>query len=200
MVWWKKTIIEDRRIGARRDLVCRPGVELRVPLGRNVLLRPYGDVGGITNTRQQGSETLYVGTGLLTELVFWRSAFEVGFEPQLEFASSWSKDKAFEEEYAGLFLKTDIRHPLWFSGGRYLPSFGAYVQGGYYFDAIDIGETGSITSDVEGGVSFGLCPRPKIILFRLPRMHIGYRWSSSVQGWRIRFASRMLRCTEDRRN
>ncbi len=176
------------------------GIELRVPIGRSVLLRPYADIGGVINTRQKGSETFVFGTGLLAELVAWRGVFEFGFEPRIEFVGSRSKDETFEEEYAALFLKTDVRHPLWFSEGRYLPSFGAYIQGGYYFNAIDIGKTGRITSDFEGGVSFGLCPAPKIILFRVPRVHIGYRTSNSIRGWRITFSDRMLRCTEDRQN
>ena len=94
----------------------------------------------------------------------------------------------------------DVRHPLWFSGGRYLPSFGAYLRGGYYLDAIDIGEVGRITTDIEAGISFGLCPRPKILIFRVPRIHVGYRNSSGIHGLRIRFTDRLLRCTEDRRN
>lgn len=177
-----------------------PGIELRVPLGRNAMLRPYTDIGGVTSTRQTGSETLYVGAGVLAEFVFWHRAFEFGLEPRLEFAASRSAEESFEEEYTALFLKADVRHPLWFSGGRYLPSFGAYVQGGYYLDAIDIGETGRITTELEAGFSFGMCPRPKIVLFRVPRIHVGYRNSSGVHGLRITFTDRLLRCTEDRRN
>ena len=95
--------------------------------------------------------------------------------------------------------RPDVRHPLWFSGGRYLPSFGAYVQGGHYVNEVAVGESGRIAWEFEGGVSFGLCPRPKIIVFRVPRVSIGYRTTGSIQGWRITFSDRLLRCTEDRR-
>ena len=177
-----------------------PGIELRLPISANTMLRPFADIGGVTNTRQEGSETLVYGAGLLAEFVFWRDAFEFGIEPRVEYMASRSKNAMFEEEYAALFLKADVRHPLWFSGGRYLPSFGVYVQGGYYVNPITIGQTGRITTDIEAGVSFGLCPRPKIVLFRVPRIHVGYRNSSGVHGLRIAFTDRLLRCPADRRD
>ena len=176
-----------------------PGIELRVPVGPNVLFRPYVDIGALTNTRQAGSETLLYGGGLLTELVLRHRAFEFGIEPSVQIAASRSNDEAFEEEYVALFLKADARHPLWFSGGRYLPSFGVYVQGGYYLNAITIGAFDRITTDIEVGVSVGLCPRPKIVLLRLPRISVGYRNSSGVEGLRITFGDR-LGCTEHQRN
>jgi hypothetical protein len=136
---------------------------------------------------------------VLAEFVFWHDAFEFGFEPRLEFAASRSTRRSFEEEYTAVFLKADVRHALWFKEGRYLPSFGLYTQGGYYLDGIDIGVVGHIESELEAGVSFGLCPSPRIAIFRIPRISVGYRGSSAAQGWRITFSDRLLRCPEGRR-
>ena len=179
--------LEDFTIKARGIV---PGLELLLPLGKRSALRPFVDLGAVTEP-DSNRTTWIAAFGVKSEFVFpWRS-FHFGLVPGVRYTTSWQGNSTEDDNYGEALLKLEARHALWFTVGNFQPDIGPYVEYGYYFDALEFesGGGGDLTQEQkwEAGLSIGFRNvRPKLWIFRVPRVAVGYRFGSGVTGLRIR--------------
>jgi hypothetical protein len=136
-----------------------------------------------------------IGTEL--EWVFPLNRFEIGVEPTVGYSRTFSSDPLVEDELFAGFLMLDIRHPLDFRMLGEQADLGVYGLYSNFWGDTDLDATTSNTVEIERqlefGVSFGLNPRPKILMFRVPRLSVGYRFGKEFKGLRITLSERRLR-------
>ncbi len=158
--------IPDANVSA---LALIPGVEVPIPLSRRSLLRPFFDIGLAFSLEDQ--DDLSPGTvgisalGLRSEFVFpWRK-FELGVEPSAFYSVTWSKDE-LRDDYGVVGFRADSQYP--FSGS-------------------------AIRRQIEFGVGYNWRgDAPKIWLFTVPPLSIGWSFGDGLNGIRLRVGSSRL--------
>lgn len=168
-----------------------PGVEALIPIGPGRTLRPYADLGPASSLDTDEAALVWA-LGVRAELVFpWR-LFLFGLEPGLAMSGAESNRQAADstDDYIDAALKMEARHPMWFTMRGHQPDVGVSLKYGYYIDALQFTSVGGQVADFaqhwELGVSFGFRePRPKMLIFRVPRVGIGYRIGNGPTGLRI---------------
>ncbi len=210
---WIRRLEEGRKLGLRlrltgvigfaeferpRDFDTRslrfggifPGIEFLIPLSPTSMLRPFADLGiGLTDGR---IEEFFLSTfGMRTEFVFpWRR-WELGLEPRLQGGVSRAKGTEADDGYVQITSRADARYPLGFRVGGQTPDIGAYIEPGFFLDALGFttvsGQEIQIDQQHEVGVTLGFREQaPKIWLVRVPRLSVGYRFGDGLTGLRIR--------------
>jgi hypothetical protein len=191
-------VFEDFELDQIKTVAFLPGVEFQLPLSEHVVLRPFVDVGVGRDIDRRASASL-ANTGVRSEFVFpWKTAI-VGIVPRFEFATSRSSLDALDTDFAGVSVKFDMRHPLWFRLGTAQPDIGAYLKAGTYMKQVNFelrdNDPISIGREYEVGLTTGSCPVLKLWFVPLPRVSVGYRWTDGgVSGVRISLGDRVLRC------
>ncbi len=189
--------IPDARIGS---LALIPGVEVPIPLGPRSLIRPFFDVGlayALDDPEDLAPGSVGIATlGLRTEhVVPWRR-WELGLEPRLHYSLTWEKD-ALRDDYGVVGFRTDGRHPL-FAIGEHLLTGVVYVQPGFFVEALSLSSgdrdaTVDVRYRVEFGVGFNWRGEPpKIWLFPVPPVSLGYGFGDGVAGLRLRIGGDRL--------
>lgn len=189
--------IPDASVG---EVAVIPGIEVPIPLGTRSLLRPFFDVGlayALDDPEGLAPGTVGIGTlGIRTEHVFpWRR-WEIGLEPRAHYSLTWEKD-ALRDDYGVMGLKVDGRHPLFEIAGHLLTGV-AYIQPGFFVEALNLsGGTRDSTVDVRYQVEIGLGYNwrgepPKIWLFPVPPVSLGYSFGDGLAGLRLRFGGDRL--------
>lgn len=169
-----------------------PGVELVVPVSPHVTLRPFLDIGLIQDLNIK-ERALLSGTGLLAEVVVpWRT-FEIGVEPMASYVFSESRRAELEDALWSVDLRLDVRHPLGFMFYGAQADAGIYVQLSRFWGDTDLATATKVERQVELGFSLGTNPRPRVFLFRLPRLSVGYRFGTNFSGLRVHFGDRITR-------
>ncbi len=103
----------EQTIASFRTVAFVPGVEVLFPLSSRSLLYPYIDLGVGSNESRTG--LVFVGAlGVGSEFVFPLKRFEIGLEPKAQVAVSRASEESLEEDFGGIGLRSDIRHPLAF--------------------------------------------------------------------------------------
>ena len=173
-----------------------PGIEAQIPVGKRGLLRPFVDL-GFFKELDGGPTALIATTGIESEFVFPAQRFELALEPRLVYSYSASSDPLYDDDFLAALLKLDARHPLWFTIAGARADAGVYVEVSGFWGDVDFGAAASrvqeIDRQLEFGVSLGTNPRPKIWIFRMPRLTVGFRVGNEFQGFRIRFGDRTTR-------
>jgi hypothetical protein len=177
-----------------------PGVEVPIPLSKRSLLRPFFDIGLAFSLEDQ--DDLSPGTvgvsalGLRSEFVFpWRK-FELGVEPSAFYSITWSKDE-LRDDYGVVGFRTDARYPLFGIGDKLLTGV-LYLQPGWFVDALNLStdeEQGgsAIQRQIEFGVGYGWRGEaPKIWLFTIPPVSIGWSFGDGLNGVRLRVGTSRL--------
>lgn len=189
--------IPDASVGS---LAVIPGIELPIPLGRGSLLRPFLDVGlayALDDPGDLAPGTVGIGTlGIRTEHVFpWRR-WEIGLEPRAQYSLTWEKD-VLRDDYGVIGVKADGRHPLFEIAGHLLTGV-VYVQPGFFVEALSLASgdrdaTVDIRYQVEIGVGYNWRgDPPKIWLFPVPPVSLGYSFGDGLAGLRLRFGGDRL--------
>ena len=179
-----------------------PGIEALFPVfKRRALVRPFFDVGFIRDYEFK-SNAMLVGMGVVTEFIMpWRR-FEIGIEPLAGYSFSNSREELLEDGLTVLGLKLDLRHALGFRLFGNVADGGVFINGnllwGDNVPNLGLDETFNFDRQLEVGVSFGTNPRKKIVVVRLPRLSIGYRFGKDFRGIRISFGDRNLRLSPNR--
>jgi len=187
--------LDDVRLG-----LFAPGLEFVVPVGPKALLRPRGKL-GLGNAFQGDSALVWTNLGLWSEFVFPWKRFELGLEPRVDWLSGIATNQRFADEHLGaITLGADARHPLWFRIGEYQPDAGIYASGSYAFEPLDLtttsGRETTLTWQFEVGAIVGFQSRPKVWIFRVPTIGVGYRFGD-LSGIRIRIGGdRLMRLAE----
>jgi hypothetical protein len=169
-----------------------PGIEFLLPVGRTQSLRPYLDLGlGVDDESNQLA--LVGGIGLRTEFIYRWHIFRLGFEPRVLFSGSQPLEGPnTHDRYSEIVIRGLARHPVWFTMGQAQPDVGVYGEISQLFNTLEFesvsGEPTTIRDLFEIGIILGFqYPRPKVWLFRVPSISIGYRFGKDFRGLRIGF-------------
>lgn len=183
--------IPDAKLGS---LALIPGVEVPIPLSQRSLLRPFFDIG--LAFALEDPEDLSPGTvgisaiGLRSEFVFPWKKFELGLEPSAFYSVTWSTDE-LRDDYGVVGFKTDARYPLFGIGDKTLTGM-LYLQPGWFVDALnlstDVAGSGiAVRQQIEFGVGYNWRgDAPKIWIFSIPPVAIGYSFGDGLEGIRLR--------------
>jgi len=189
--------IPDAKVGA---LALIPGIEVPIPLSRRSLLRPYFDIG--LAFALQDPDDLSPGTvgisaiGMRGEFVFPWHLFELGLEPGAFYSVTWSGDE-LRDDYGVVGMRADAQYPLFGIGNKILTGE-LYVQPGWFVDALnlsgDIDNTnGLVRQQFEFGVGYDWRGEaPKLWIFPVPPLSIGYSFGDGFEGIRLRIGSTRL--------
>jgi hypothetical protein len=189
--------IPDASVG---ELALIPGIEVPVPVGERTLLRPFFDIGlayALDDPEDLAPGSVGIATlGLRTEHIFpWR-LWELGVEPRAHYSLTWEKD-ALRDDYGVVGVKVDGRHPL-FRISDHLLTGVVYVQPGFFVEALGLSSGGrDATVDVRYQVEFGVGYNwrgdpPRIWLFSVPPVSLGYSFGDGLSGLRLRFGGDRL--------
>jgi hypothetical protein len=195
--------IPDARIGA---FALIPGLEVPIPLSDRSLLRPFVDIGlafATEDTEDLAPATIGISAlGLRSEFVFpWR-LFELGLEPSLLYAVTWSDDE-LRDDYGILALRADAQYPLLRIGDKRLTGV-VYFQPAWFIDAFDISssdmpETSAVRQQYEVGIGWDWRGEaPRIWFLPVPPVALGLSFGDGLEGIRIRIGgSRLTRLPPD---
>ena len=189
--------IPDAKLGS---FALIPGLEVPIPLSQRSLLRPFFDIG--LAFALEDSEDLSPGTvgisalGLRSEFVFPWKKFELGLEPRAFYSVTWSTDE-LRDDYGVVGIRTDARYPLFGIGDKTLAGV-LYVQPGWFVDALklstdDEGSGSAVQQQIEIGVGYNWRGNaPKIWIFPLPPVSLGYSFGDGLEGIRLRVGDSRL--------
>lgn len=170
-----------------------PGIELLFKTGELSMLRPYLDVGWAATSSTE--TTLVFGElGLRTEFVFPWKRWELGLEPRLKGAYSFTDIELGDADLSHITIsaKADARYPLGFTIRGQIPDVGVYFEPTWFPNDISFqtssGEQRRVTSQYEVGATLGFRYLAPMLcgLFRWPRLGIGWRFGDGTGGWQIR--------------
>jgi len=164
-----------------------PGIELEIPAGKRVRLRPFVEAGLGKGTEGGGLEVLY-GAGLRARVVGPTAG-----PWHLTFGGSAMRRRRAErvDEYRGHSTfegAVDAQLPLGFSIGRKEARGGLYViaRG---FDGLELAREGRdpivLGHQLEAGISFSTAPDLKIWKITLPWIAVGYQFGDVLSGVRV---------------
>ena len=189
--------IPDAKLGS---FALIPGLEVPIPLSQRSLLRPFFDIG--LAFALEDSEDLSPGTvgisalGLRSEFVFPWKKFELGLEPRAFYSVTWSTDE-LRDDYGVVGIRTDARYPLFGIGDKTLAGV-LYVQPGWFVDALklstdDEGSGSAVQQQIEIGVGYNWRGNaPKIWIFPIPPVSLGYSFGDGLKGIRLRVGDSRL--------
>ena len=189
--------IPDAKLGS---FALIPGLEVPIPLSQRSLLRPFFDIG--LAFALEDSEDLSPGTvgisalGLRSEFVFPWKKFELGLEPRAFYSVTWSTDE-LRDDYGVVGIRTDARYPLFGSGDKTLAGV-LYVQPGWFVDALNLstddeGSGSAVQQQIEIGVGYNWRGNaPKIWIFPIPPVSLGYSFGDGLEGIRLRVGDSRL--------
>ena len=131
-----------------------------------------------------------------SDFLFPTGKFIFGLEPGLQYSFN-SGGKLRDQSLVRPFATLTARRILGFRVGGYLPDVGAYLEGGYDFQAFELTSVESVTDRIGTNMEIGLgagfsMGRPKIGPLRVPRLRIGYRFGD-LKGFRIRIGGDWLK-------
>jgi hypothetical protein len=189
--------LPDARLGA---FALIPGLEVPIPLGDRALLRPYFDVGmawSLSDDENLAPSNVGISAlGLRSEFVFpWR-LFELGLDPRIFYAVTWSKEE-LRDDYGVLGIRGDAQYPLFRIAGKQVAGL-AYVQPAWFIDAFDPSasdppDTPDVRMQFELGIGYdwrGAAPR--IWFLPVPPISLGYSFGDGVEGIRLRIGGSRL--------
>ncbi len=188
--------LPDARVGA---LALIPGLEVPIQLGERSLLRPYFDLGlafALDDPEDLSPGTVGISAlGMRSEFLFPWHRFELGLEPSVLYSVTWTSDD-LRDDYGIVGLRGDAHYPLFEIGDHVLTGV-AYLQPGWFIDALSLAEsereTGAVRAQMEIGVGYGWRGAPpKIWFIPVPPVSIGYSFGDGLEGIRLRLGRSRL--------
>ena len=166
------------------------GVQMNMPVARYVAIKPYFDL-GFGSDRDLEFESLIVGAGIESEIIFLPGRWRLALEPLLRIAVS----RRFPElevggDYSEFILRGVARYPLPFEMLDGQPDAGVYVSAGHLFDSLTFvseeGEFVPLRAIYEVGAIFGFqWPLPSIGPFQVPSFSVGFQFGQDFRGFTI---------------
>ena len=128
---------------------------------------------------------------MLGEFIFpWRRWY-FSIEPAIRANGRSGNELGSTDDQVQGLLHGEARHSIPVRIGGQSMFGGVYAEAGYYLNSLDFLAASGTTASTQGGYEVGITlgffdVRPKVWLFRVPRISIGYRFREGVNGLRIR--------------
>jgi len=111
-----------------------PGVEIQIPVSKNWILKPFGQIG----IGYSESTTTYIyGGGIKSLYSFQWGRVDFGLGNSLVFASEDATGNSEDEGFSMLQIGLDARHLINFSTGNRVADIGSYVVVSQFLDTFD---------------------------------------------------------------
>ena len=168
-------------------LTLVPGVELQIPVRKNWVLKPFGQVGA---GRSEGGNAFIYSAGVRSSYTIpWKKftftlGNEISFDGFLPSGEEW-------ENYASIAIGWDTRYPLGFTLKGAATHIGGWVSYYYFFDELEFEQPLlaplAIGNQFEIALSFGTYKKIPIWFFNFDRIGLAYRFSEDLRAIRIVF-------------
>jgi hypothetical protein len=163
-----------------------PGIEVELPVGERVLLRPFAEA-GVGRVSDGGDVEVLYGAGLRGRVVqpFPRMSLRIGGAATRKRAATLAR---VYDDYSMFEAGADAQVPLGFSIRK------KSARGGVYaivrrFDGLEIRPEGEspvvLGRQFEVGGSFSTAPDLRVWKIRLPWVAVGYQFGKVVSGVRV---------------
>jgi hypothetical protein len=132
---FRATDINGQRIALDQQSVSVvPGVELQIPLGKRVMLKPFAQFGvGYAFGSGVGNPESWIYLAGVRMLTQWRAGdYTFSLGNAAVFAGDDTIGPGFGERYVSLQIGGEVRRPLGFTVGDFTPDLGLYVANYYY--------------------------------------------------------------------
>jgi hypothetical protein len=174
----------------QQSLAVLPGVELQVPLARNIVLKPFAQAGVGHAFGATSGANAFIYTVGIRSVVQW----QVGqYTLSLGNAILYAGDRAsnFSESYFAIEGGFELRRPLGFTFHGVEPDIGVYVADYYYpkpllfsrflRDPLKVSDQGEV------GFSIGSARPLRMALLESARIGIGYVFGGGLSVWHVNF-------------
>lgn len=172
-----------------RTLTVVPGIELMVPVGERWLVRPYGQIGGLSALGMAGHRWMAsVGSRASVVWPFERWILSAG--GRFDYTSVLDEDWRRTDEVAFVDIGGDFSFPLWFDVMGERAAAGFFLIPRVYLNPAAIaGQDGfdlGVDTHLEVGASFQIHTNPKLWFVKLPKWYgVGVRLAEQHQSIRI---------------
>ncbi len=175
---------------SQQSLAAVPGVELQMPVARNVVLKPFADVGfahafGATS----GADALIYAVGARSVAQWHAGAYTLSLGNALLYAGDEASN--FRESYVSLQAGFEIRRSLGFVIHGIEPDLGAFVSEYYYPKPLRFSrflrDPLKISEQTEIGVTVGSAKPFDTVLLGNARIGVGYVFGGGLQVWHVAF-------------
>ncbi len=174
----------------QQSLAAVPGAELRVPIARNVVLKPFAQVGfGHAFGTTTGANFVTYTAGARS-VVQWQAG---AYTLSLGNAALYAGDQAsnFRESYVSLQAGFEVRRPLGFTVRGIEPDLGVFVSEYYYPKPLRFSrflrDPLEVSEQTEIGVTIGSTKPFDTVLLGNARIGAGYVFGDGLQVWHVAF-------------
>lgn len=163
-----------------------PGLEIEVPLGKRILVRPFGEVGIGRGSGDSSTELMY-GVGVRARSFHDLRRLHLTYGGAVAGRKTPAIANTYDE-YASFEAGVDAQLPLGFSVLKN-PARGGIYAIGRAFDGLELERDGHdpivMRGQFEAGVSFSTQPELRIWKIPLRWLAAGYQFGHTVSGVRI---------------
>ena len=191
---FRATDTDGRRVAIdQQSISVEPGVELEIPVGTRVVLKPFAQ-GGIVHAFGSGvgnpDAWLYrTGARAVTQ---WHSGpYTYLLGGGVVLAGNKVIGPGFEEHYLALQVGAEMRRALGFKVGDWTPDLGLYTGTYYYPEPLVFSRflrsTLRVTNQGEVGVSTGSATPFHVMGLANPRIGVGYVFGGGLNVYHVTF-------------
>ena len=170
-------------------LGVNPGVELQIPIRRDWVIKPFGNV-GLARDVSQGEGALIYSAGIKSSLLIPWKKFQFALGAGLFYDAYKPKDEE-QNDFASVGIGWDMVYPLGFTLSGRKANIGGYLAYYYYFDALEfdriIRNPIEIDQTMEIGMTFGTYSPIPIWIFNFKRIGLAYRFGEDFKAIRLVF-------------
>jgi hypothetical protein len=191
---FRATDTDGRRIAINQQSISIvPGVELQIPLGDRVTLKPFaqfGDAHGFGSGVGNPDSWIYAaGARTLTQ---WHAGdYTLSLGNAVVYAGDSTIGPGFSEHYVSLQIGGEVRHPLGFKLGAIEPDVGIYVADYYYPTPLRFSRFLKpelrIENQGEIGFSVGSATPFQLLWLSNPRIGVGFVFGGGLDVWHVNF-------------
>jgi hypothetical protein len=161
-----------------------PGVEVQIPVSKNWILKPFGQIG----IGYSESTTTYVyGAGIKSLYSFQWGKVDFGLGNSLVFAGENPTGNSEDEGFSMLQIGLDARHLINFTTGNREADIGSYVVVSQFLDTVDFfginGEVSQRTRTLaQIGLTLGIDPPVTLLGIDFSRVGIDNTFGNDFSG------------------
>lgn len=177
----------------QQSLSLVPGAELQIPIASNAVLKPFAQF-GVAHAfgNGVGNPDSYVYLAGARSVVQWRAgAYTLSLGNAVIYAGDSTIGPGFSEHYVSLQLGGEVRRPLGFRIGAWLPDLGLYAADYYYPKALDFSRflQTPLRVDNQGEIGFTIGSASPVRMLGLsnPRLGAGYVFGGGLNVWHVTF-------------
>lgn len=173
-----------------RTMTFVPGVELQLPVGGEILIKPFAEAGFGRETEASGATVYLYSAGVKTLTTRRRDGIAVSLGTNVEW-NGVSGEEGEADDFGLIEVGVEAQHPLPMSLSGRRMNVGPYVTLRYFCSDLVFERIGGpaigIDGQVELGVSLGTEEPLRVLGVKLPRLGVAYRFGDGLESWRINF-------------